>query len=144
MRRALLFACALLATAFTTALADDLPELGDVSRTTITAQQERQLGEEIMRQIRAAPQYLDDPEVTDVLVNGPGPGKVWVERAGVLRRPGVVGAQLRQDLCAVYDDWLRARLQPVDGVALVALRGTPPARRVFAATRRGIDPDHAA
>jgi pilus assembly protein CpaF len=29
---------------------------------------------------------LADPSVTDVLVNGPGPGKVWVERAGVLRR----------------------------------------------------------
>src|SRR4249920_470517 len=67
MRRALSFACAVLALAFSTALADDLPELGDVSRTTITAQQERQLGEEIMRQIRAAPQYLDDPEVTDYI-----------------------------------------------------------------------------
>ena len=42
-----------------------------MSRTTITAQQERQLGEQIMRQIRAAPQYLDDPEVTDY-VNGLG------------------------------------------------------------------------
>jgi len=29
---------------------------------------------------------LGDPAVTDVLVNGPGPGRVWVERAGVLRR----------------------------------------------------------
>src|SRR5262249_17010602 len=29
---------------------------------------------------------LADPAVTDVLVNGPGPGKVWVERGGVLRR----------------------------------------------------------
>ncbi|MEO8626838.1 MAG: M48 family metalloprotease [Betaproteobacteria bacterium] len=45
--------------------ADDLPELGDASRTTITLQQERQLGEQIMQQIRSSPQYLDDPEVTD-------------------------------------------------------------------------------
>ena len=29
---------------------------------------------------------LADPAVTDVLVNGPGPGKVWVERNGLLRR----------------------------------------------------------
>ena len=60
-------AYAVLAFAFSTALADDLPELGDVSRTTISAQQERQLGEQIMRQIRAAPRYLDDPEVTDYI-----------------------------------------------------------------------------
>jgi len=45
--------------------ADDLPELGDVSRTTITQQQERQLGESIMEQIRTSPHYLNDPEVTD-------------------------------------------------------------------------------
>ncbi len=29
---------------------------------------------------------LADPAVTDVLVNGPGPGKVWVERGGLLRK----------------------------------------------------------
>jgi pilus assembly protein CpaF len=33
-------------------------------------------------------QLLDDPEVTDVLANGPGP--VWVERCGRLRRTSVV------------------------------------------------------
>jgi predicted Zn-dependent protease len=47
--------------------ADELPELGDVSRTTITLPQERQLGESIMQQIRATPQFLDDPEVTDYI-----------------------------------------------------------------------------
>lgn len=31
---------------------------------------------------------LDDPEVTDVLANGPG--EVWVERRGVLQRSGVI------------------------------------------------------
>lgn len=64
---ALIFACTLLGATVSSTLADDLPELGDVSRTTITAQQERQLGESIMRQIRAAPQYVDDPEVTDYI-----------------------------------------------------------------------------
>ena len=67
MRLVFPLACALLAAVLSNALADDLPELGDVSRTTITAQQERQLGEQIMRQIRVAPQYLDDPEVTDYI-----------------------------------------------------------------------------
>ena len=71
MRLVFPFAYALLAIGFSGALADDLPELGDVSRTTITAQQERELGESIMLQIRAAPQYLDDPEVTDY-INGLG------------------------------------------------------------------------
>ncbi len=52
MRLVFPFAYALLAIGFSGALADDLPELGDVSRTTITAQQERQLGESIMLQIR--------------------------------------------------------------------------------------------
>ncbi|MFN7151316.1 MAG: CpaF family protein [Microthrixaceae bacterium] len=37
---------------------------------------------------------LDDPEVTDVLANGPG--EVWVERRGVLQRTGVVVE--RQDI----------------------------------------------
>src|SRR6476620_2504958 len=63
MRKVLLFAVLLLLSP--PARTDGLPELGDVSRTTITLQQERSLGESIMRQIRASPQYLDDPDVTD-------------------------------------------------------------------------------
>jgi len=63
MRTAILFAA--LAVLSSTARTDELPELGDVSRTTITSQEERQLGESIMRQIRSSPQYLDDPDVTD-------------------------------------------------------------------------------
>lgn len=71
MRLVLPLVYAVLAAGLSSALADDLPELGDVSRTTITAPQERQLGETIMLQIRAAPQYLDDPEVVDY-INGLG------------------------------------------------------------------------
>ena len=44
-------------------------------------------------------------------------------RAGVLRRPGVVGAHLREQLCELYDGWLRRLLPAVDGVALVAVGG---------------------
>ena len=49
------------------ALADELPDLGDVSQSALSPAQERKLGEGIMGQIRSNPAYLDDPEVTDYL-----------------------------------------------------------------------------
>jgi len=49
------------------AFGQTLPDLGDVSQATITPRQERQIGLQIMRQIRADPSYLDDPEVADYL-----------------------------------------------------------------------------
>lgn len=45
----------------------ELPDLGDISQATITPRQERQIGLQIMRQIRAHSSYLDDPEVADYL-----------------------------------------------------------------------------
>jgi len=51
------------------ATGDDLPDLGDVSQGALSPAQERKLGESIMRQIRADPAYLDDPEVSDYLNN---------------------------------------------------------------------------
>ncbi|HEU5282878.1 MAG TPA: M48 family metalloprotease [Burkholderiales bacterium] len=53
------------------ARAETLPELGDSSQTVLSAQQERQLGESIMRRIRASKHFLDDPEVGDY-INGLG------------------------------------------------------------------------
>ncbi|MCC7547010.1 MAG: M48 family metallopeptidase [Burkholderiales bacterium] len=47
--------------------AQNLPDLGDSSQTVLSLQQERQLGESIMRQIRMSRQYLEDPEVTDYI-----------------------------------------------------------------------------
>ncbi|MDH5480114.1 MAG: M48 family metalloprotease, partial [Nitrosomonas sp.] len=47
--------------------AHELPDLGDVSQATITPREERQIGLQIMRQIRADPSYLDDPEITSYL-----------------------------------------------------------------------------
>src|SRR3979411_1598513 len=44
-------------------------------------------------------------------------------RTGVLRRPGLVGARLRQDLSEDYDECLRQLLNPRTGVALVAVGG---------------------
>ncbi|SFK84825.1 Putative Zn-dependent protease, contains TPR repeats [Nitrosomonas aestuarii] len=48
-------------------LAHELPDLGDVSQATITPREERQIGLQIMRQIRADPSYLDDPEINSYL-----------------------------------------------------------------------------
>ncbi|MBC8006967.1 MAG: M48 family metallopeptidase [Prolixibacteraceae bacterium] len=49
------------------AVADELPDLGDVSQSALSPVQERKLGEGIMAQIRSNPAYLDDPEVADYL-----------------------------------------------------------------------------
>lgn len=48
-------------------LGEGLPDLGDVSQTSLTPQQERQIGQQSMLQIRASKQYLDDPEINDYL-----------------------------------------------------------------------------
>jgi predicted Zn-dependent protease len=47
--------------------AQGLPDLGDESQTVMGPQQERRLGESIVRQIRAAGAYFDDPEINDYL-----------------------------------------------------------------------------
>ena len=48
-------------------LADGLPDLGDVSQATVSPQQERQLGNQSMFEIRADKSYLDDVEINDYL-----------------------------------------------------------------------------
>jgi len=49
------------------AVADGLPDLGDVSQAGFSPLQERQLGESIMREIRADRSYHDEPEATDYI-----------------------------------------------------------------------------
>lgn len=49
------------------ALASDLPDLGDPSQTELSPQQERQIGEQSMFEIRASKSYLDDAEINDYL-----------------------------------------------------------------------------
>jgi predicted Zn-dependent protease len=49
------------------AIAEGLPDLGDVSQAVLTPLQERQIGQQSMMQIRASRQFLDDPEVNDYL-----------------------------------------------------------------------------
>lgn len=51
--------------------AAELPDLGEAARVSFSTAQEERLGQEIMRQIRASRQYLDDAEITDYL-NGLG------------------------------------------------------------------------
>lgn len=44
-------------------------------------------------------------------------------RAGILRRPGLVGVELRVALTDAYDDWLAALVPDRPGIALVAVGG---------------------
>jgi predicted Zn-dependent protease len=46
---------------------DGLPDLGSISQAAISPQQERQLGEQSMFEIRADKSYLDDAEINDYL-----------------------------------------------------------------------------
>jgi len=47
--------------------ATDLPDLGDASQAALSPEQERQIGEQSMFEIRADKSYLDDAEVNDYL-----------------------------------------------------------------------------
>ena len=47
------------------ALAEGLPDLGDASQASFSALEEKRLGDEIMREVRADKTYYDDPEATD-------------------------------------------------------------------------------
>ena len=51
----------------THAVAEGLPDLGDISQSVLTPLQERQIGQQSMMQIRASRMFLDDPEVNDYL-----------------------------------------------------------------------------
>ena len=47
--------------------AEGLPDLGDVAQATVSPQQERQIGEQSMFEIRADKSFLDDAEINDYL-----------------------------------------------------------------------------
>jgi beta-barrel assembly-enhancing protease len=49
------------------AAAQALPDLGSVGDVVLPPQMERRLGEQVMREIRLDPAYLDDPEINDYL-----------------------------------------------------------------------------
>jgi predicted Zn-dependent protease len=66
-------------------LAEGLPDLGEAAQASFSNLEEKRLGDEIMREVRADKQYYDDAEATDYL-NALG------------RRLVARGAQSRQDL----------------------------------------------
>lgn len=49
------------------AYAQGLPDLGDVSSTSLSDQQETVIGNRVMREVRADPDYIDDPEISDYI-----------------------------------------------------------------------------
>jgi predicted Zn-dependent protease len=51
------------------ALAEGLPDLGDYAQTVLPPQEERRIGEEIMRDIRASGEMVTDVEVADYLAS---------------------------------------------------------------------------
>ena len=60
----------LLATLFVPiALADELPDLGDVSATVLSPLQEKKIAEQIMRDVMSSDEVVSDPEVTDYVQN---------------------------------------------------------------------------
>lgn len=67
------------------AIAEGLPELGDAAQSAFGSVEERRLGEEIMREVRADRSYLDDAEATD-----------YVNALG--NRLATRGAEGRQDM----------------------------------------------
>jgi predicted Zn-dependent protease len=64
-------AALLLALHGTFAFPQGLPDLGDVSSTSLSEQQENTIGNRVMREVRADPDYIDDPEISDY-INGLG------------------------------------------------------------------------
>ena len=65
--------------------AEQLPELGDPSTATLNSQQEQEIGEAVMQQIKASGEMVDDPDLNDYLMhlgyrlasNSPEPGRYY-------------------------------------------------------------------
>ncbi|HEX3060562.1 MAG TPA: M48 family peptidase, partial [Usitatibacter sp.] len=45
--------------------AQTLPDLGDISAATLSEQQEKTIGNRIMREVRIDKDYIEDPEIFD-------------------------------------------------------------------------------
>jgi predicted Zn-dependent protease len=68
-----------------TGRAQNLPDLGERAQSDLSPQQERKIGEQIMREIRRDPDYIDDPEVS-----------AYVQSVG--QRLGAASPEARQEL----------------------------------------------
>lgn len=64
---------------------EQLPELGDPSAASLSGQQEQEIGESVMQQIKASGEMVDDPDLNDYLMhlgyrlasNSPEPGRYY-------------------------------------------------------------------
>ena len=65
----LLIASLTLAFAAAPAVAQGLPDLGDASAAALSDQQERTIGNRIMREVRVDPAYLDDPLIAEYIAS---------------------------------------------------------------------------
>ena len=66
------------------AIAEGLPDLGDASQASFSGLEEKRLGDEVMREVRADRSYYDDPEVTDYITRL---GTRLVSRGANTRQP---------------------------------------------------------
>src|SRR5262249_7426527 len=64
MRRLAALAMAI-SLAWQPALAQSLPDLGDISAPTLSESQEKTIGNKFMREVRSDPAFVDDPEIFD-------------------------------------------------------------------------------
>ena len=62
-----LLAFLLISVAALPAVPQALPDLGDASSATLNEQQERTIGNRIMREVRIDPAFVDDPEIADYI-----------------------------------------------------------------------------
>jgi len=79
------------------ALGQTLPDLGDVSAASLSEQQERTIGNRIMREVRIDPQYVDDPMVAD-----------YISSIGAKLLAAADGPRREIDYFVVQDDTINA------------------------------------
>jgi predicted Zn-dependent protease len=83
--------------AATPVAAQVLPDLGDVSATTLSESQERTIGNRIMREARVDPAFVDDPEIAD-----------YISSLGARLLGGTDGGRKDIDFFGVQDDTINA------------------------------------
>ncbi len=86
-----------LAIAATPCAAQTLPDLGDASASTLSEQQERTIGNRIMREVRVDKDYVDDPEIYD-----------YVNALGQRLLAAADGPRREIDFFVVRDDTINA------------------------------------
>ena len=83
------------------AYAQGLPDLGDVSSTSLSDQEETVIGNRIMRDVRGDPDYIDDPEIAD-----------YINSLGQRLLSAADGPHRNIDFFVVRDDTINAFAMP--------------------------------